>query len=303
MVIDNNAYKKQLANTKTFILEDGRTIAYLETGKPDGIPVVVLHGSPMCRMLYGPWVEDAISRGLRLIGYDRPGYGESTPLPGRSVAIAADDVAALAQHLGLSKFMVWGISGGGPHALACAARLPDLVIAAAALAPVAPYQAEGLDWWDGMGTTSYAEFTAALRGRDVFMQDLSGAPSYYASTDAVTFYDNSHSTLPPVEAAAFTQIQADFFLDSTRESLKVGLDGWVDDDIAFTRPWDFQLRQISIPVLIIQGDQDAVVPFGHGKWLASKIKNAESHFFTGEGHFDMMNHVPEVHSWLLKKMK
>jgi pimeloyl-ACP methyl ester carboxylesterase len=303
MVIDNNAYKKQLASTKTFILEDGRTIAYLEAGKLDGIPVVVLHGSPMCRMLYDPWVADAASRGIRLICYDRPGYGDSTPFPGRSVVQAVDDVAAIAKQLGLSKLLVLGISGGGPHALACAALLPDLVMAAATLAPIAPYQVEGLDWWEGMGTANIDEFSAALRGREAFKQHLVGVPSYYTSIDPETFYNNAKNSLPPADAAAFTRDKSDFFLDSTREAIKGGPDGWVDDDIAFTTPWGFQLNKISIPVLIMQGNQDDNVPFGHGKWLTSKIENAETHFFTGEGHFDMMNRVPETHAWLLDKLK
>lgn len=136
---------------RTITLEDGREIRLVEAGCPDGIPVIEHHGTPDSRLLYDRWVEDAQTRGIRLISYDRPSYGGSSPYPGRSVANAAADVAAIAQALSLKRLLVWGASGGGPHALACAALLPDLVVAAATLASVAPYQAAGLDWLAGMG--------------------------------------------------------------------------------------------------------------------------------------------------------
>ena len=135
----------------TITISDGRQIQIIEAGQPDGIPILVHNGTPGSRLLNPPWIEDAETRGIRLISYDRPGYGGSTPQPGRTVASAAADVAAIAKALGLSRLGVWGISGGGPHALACAALLPDLVWAAAALASPAPYQADGLDWLADMG--------------------------------------------------------------------------------------------------------------------------------------------------------
>ena len=138
------------ANDRTVTTQDGRKLRISEAGQPDGIPVLVHHGTPGSRLLYQPWVEDAQSRGIRLISYERPGYGGSTPHPGRSVASVADDVSAIAEHLNLDLLCVWGASGGGPHALACAALLPDLVVAAAAIASPAPYHADGLDWLAGM---------------------------------------------------------------------------------------------------------------------------------------------------------
>ena len=130
---------------------DGRTLAVEIDGDPAGRPVLVHNGTPNSRHLYGPNVRDAKERGLRLIGYDRPGYGGSSPKPGRTVADCAADVRAICAGLHIDRLAMWGISGGGPHVLACAALLPDLVVAAASLASEAPYGAEGLDWFEGMG--------------------------------------------------------------------------------------------------------------------------------------------------------
>lgn len=139
------------ASGRTFSTEDGRKIRISEVGQPDGVPVLVHRGTPQSRLLYDLWVEDAQSRGIRLIGYERPGYGGSTAHPGRTVDSAANDVAAIAKELDLNRLLVWGVSGGGPHALACAALLPGLVVAAAVLASPALYPAEGLDYFAGMG--------------------------------------------------------------------------------------------------------------------------------------------------------
>ena len=136
---------------RTIRTPDGRTLAVEIDGDPAGLPVLVHAGTPNSRHLYGPNVRDAGDRGLRLIGYDRPGYGGSTPHPGRTVADCAADVRAICAALDIGRLAMWGISGGGPHVLACAALLPDLVVAAASLASEAPYGAEGLDWFDGMG--------------------------------------------------------------------------------------------------------------------------------------------------------
>src|SRR6266853_5701986 len=127
------------ASNLTISTEDGRKIRISEAGQPDGVPVLVLRGSPHSRLLYDRWVEDAQSRGITLICYERPGYGGSTRHPGRTVASAADDVPAIAKDLGLNRLLVWGVSGGGPHALPCAALLPGLVVAAAAVGSIAPY--------------------------------------------------------------------------------------------------------------------------------------------------------------------
>ena len=159
---------------------DGRTLRVVEAGIPDGVPILVHHGTPGSGLFYPPWVSDAEERGIRLLGYDRPGYGSSTPSPGRSVASAADDVVAIAEALGLKRLSTWGLSGGGPHALACAALLPNLVVAAAALAPPAPYGSDGLDWFAGMGEQNVVEFGSAVGGRDQLERFVEFGPRHPA---------------------------------------------------------------------------------------------------------------------------
>src|SRR5579859_2902183 len=141
---------------------DGRTLALDIGGDPGGKPVLVHNGTPNSRLLYGPDKQDAAERGLRLIGYDRPGYGGSSPHPGRTVADCAADVRAICAALGIDRLAMWGISGGGPHVLACAALLPDLVAAAASLASPAPYGAEGLDFFAGMGQANVDDIKLEL---------------------------------------------------------------------------------------------------------------------------------------------
>src|SRR5256886_7389286 len=158
---------------RTVRTPDGRTLAVEEAGDPSGRPVLVHNGTPNSRHLFGPDAADAAARGLRLIGYDRPGYGGSTPQPGRTVADCAADARAICTGLGIGRLAMWGVSGGGPHVLACAALLPDLVPAVAALASLAPYDAEGLDWLAGFGQ-------AALDEVRLMLTDEAGGRAFFA---------------------------------------------------------------------------------------------------------------------------
>jgi pimeloyl-ACP methyl ester carboxylesterase len=283
---------------RTVRTPDGRTLAVEESGDPGGRPVLVHMGTPNSRLLYGPIMADAAARGLRLISYDRPGYGGSSPQPGRSVADCAGDVRAICAELGIDRLATWGISGGGPHVLACAALLPDLVTAAASLASPAPYGAEGLDYFAGMGQENVDDFSlfftdeAAARAKtDQDREELLAA----SPEDAAKALE---SLLTPTDAAALRGELAEYLAYSNQDGLAPGSQGWFDDNCT-VRPWGFDLADITVPVLLLHGRQDMFVPFSHGEWLAAHLPGVEARLLDHDGHLTLMkDRVPEVHAWL-----
>jgi pimeloyl-ACP methyl ester carboxylesterase len=291
-------------NSHTISTESDRKLCIIEAGQPDGVPVLVHHGTPGSNLLH-PWIKDAESRGIRLISYYRPGYGGSTPQPGRTVASAANDVAAIAKHLDLDRLCVWGASGGGPHALACAALLPELVIAVGVLESCAPYSADGLDWFAGMGESNINTIKTALKGRDDMEQfiEANNWPWLLGETPQ-TFVNGMRSLLSPVDIAVFSEDVATYMLNYMREGSKDRRDGWVDDYIAFTTPWDFEVNQIKIPVLLMHGEYDRFVSISHSEWLAEHIPNVDARLLADDGHITLLiNRIPEVHAWLLDQIK
>jgi pimeloyl-ACP methyl ester carboxylesterase len=281
---------------------DGRKLLIREGGAPAGVPVLFLHGSPGSSLQYAPHQLDAAAKGIRLVSYDRPGYGGSTRNPGRSVADCAADVEAVCDALELERVCVWGISGGGPHALATAALLPERVAAAAALAPAAPYDADGLDFFEGMGEQNIEEFGAIFEGEERHRETLErdGAEILAATPDSLV--EAWKSLLGPADVAVTTGRLARYLLDAMREAIEESLDGWLDDDVAFATPWGFELDSIRIPVLHWQGEQDKFVPYGHGVWLAEHIPGVDSRLSPEDGHLTLVERrVPEVHDWLLER--
>ncbi|MBO0835837.1 MAG: alpha/beta hydrolase [Actinobacteria bacterium] len=277
---------------------DGRTLAVEEGGDSNGRPVLVHGGTPNSRRLYEPHVRDAAARGLRLISYDRPGYGGSSPLPGRTVADCADDVRAICAQLGIDRLAMWGISGGGPHVLACAALLPDLVTAAASLASLAPFDADGLDYFADMGQDNvddtrlfFADKAAARAKADSDREEfLAASPEDLAS--------GLKSLLSPADAAVLQGELAEFLASSNKDGLAPGSQGWWDDN-CLLQPWGFELSDIAVPVLLLHGKHDKFVPFGHGEWLAAHIPGVEARLSDNDGHLTLVqNRVPEVHEWL-----
>ena len=285
---------------RTVTTLDGRELRVCEAGAPNGFAVLVHNGTPMSRLLFRPCVEDAEKRGLRLIGYDRPGYGGSTPQPGRSVADAAEDVATIADALGVDRLATWGISGGGPHALACAALLPERVVAAASLASVAPYPAEGLDWFAGMGEANVAEFGLILEGREALEPFLRQERDGMLAAGPAGLAEAMRTLLSPTDRAVLTGEAADYMFEAFRTGSEERLDGWLDDDLAFVKPWGFDLEQIDVPVLLWQGAEDRFVPLAHGEWLAARIPGVDARLSNDDGHLTLLiRRVGEVHDWLV----
>jgi len=278
---------------------DGRTLVVREAGDAEGFPILVHHGTPCLGLLYDGWVED----GVRLISYDRPGYGGSTRAPGRAVASCAADVEAIADALELPQLATWGVSGGGPHALACAALLPDRVVAAAALCSPAPHDAEELDWAEGMGAENIAEFAAAEQGAAALESYLSPEATALADATGPGLAAAIESLLAPVDREILVGGEvADYLAATMKGALAHGIDGWLDDDLAFVGDWGFDLGAIETPVLIRQGEQDRFVPVAHARWLAEHVAGAEARITAEDGHLTLYERaVPGVHAWLRRE--
>lgn len=249
---------------RTVHTRDGRTLAVEDCGDPAGRPVLVHMGTPNSRHLYGRNVRDAAERGLRLIGYDRPGYGESSPQPGRTVADCADDVRTICAELGIDRLATWGISGGGPHVLACAALLPDLVTAVASLASPAPYGAEGLDYFAGMGQANIDDTRLFLTDEAAARAKMDQDRDEILATSPDDAARGIESLLTPTDAAVLRGELAEYLVSSQQDGLAPGSEGWWEDNCT-ARPWEFDLADISVPVLLLHGRQDMFVPFGHGE--------------------------------------
>jgi pimeloyl-ACP methyl ester carboxylesterase len=283
-------------------LADGRIIQVHDVGDSNGAPVIVCHGTPASGMRLPAHSTDAAERGLRLIGFDRAGYCGSTPRPERTVGDVADDVSAIADALGLERFGMWGLSGGGPHVLACAALLSDRVVGVVSMASPAPYDADGLDWLAGMGKDNLEEFGASVAGRTALEAYLRPqAEAMLGADDRAA--DSLASLLAPVDAAVMASDLGRHIMESMRAGLAERLDGWVDDDLAFVAPWGFDLGEIGVPVLLWHGEPDRFVPFAHGRWLAERIPGVDARFFRDEGHLSLLERVPEAHAWLAERLQ
>lgn len=275
----------------TVRLGDGRVLDVLTADPIGGVPLVFHIGTPAGAAIYQPLVDAARARGFRMVHYSRPGYGSSTARAGRSVADAAQDVAAVLDAIGADRFATIGFSGGGPHGLACAALLPGRCLAAASVSGLAPYGVADLDWFAGMEQDNREEFSLAIAGGPGHTLRLESQVSEVAallarSPDAAALSDPATADI-----AAFKQ----FLATSFGRALQNGIQGWRDDDLAFTRAWGFDPAVISCPVAVWHGEQDQAVPPQHGRWLAAHIPNVRAHFDPERGHGDLFRlHVREI---------
>ena len=289
----------------TVAVPDGRTLAYAVWGDPDGFPVLGLHGTPGCRLERWPHEQLYRSLGVCYVTHDRAGYGRSARRHGRQVADEVDDVAALADHLGFDRFGVTGASGGGPHSLACAARLSERVIRATCLVGVAPLGTPGLErdaWLAGQDPENVKEFGWAMAGEDVLYpeleRELAEVVARVEVDPSTVLGDFEVSESDRAALARPEQIQ--IIRESVAEVAATGVAGWVDDDLAVIKPWGFTVDQITVPVLVRYGDTDVLVPPRHGEWLAANVPDCVVKIDDTAGHFapDPENDITENMRWL-----
>jgi len=273
---------------ETLRLADGRTLEYLLAGPADGKLLVLHGGTPTAATLFDPMVQAAARHGLRVLTHSRPGYAGSSPFPGRTVAAVAADVTALLDHLGVDRFLTVGWSGGGPHALACAALLPERCLGAAILAGVAPFSARGLEWLDGMGDENVEEFAAAVAGAPALTEYLEAQVPGLAAVRGDEVAAALGDLVSEVDREALTAEFADYTAALFRGAVSTGISGWLEDDLAFVAGWGFDLGAITVPVSIWQGGEDRMVPYAHGKWLAANVPGARVHLEPAEGHLTLV---------------
>lgn len=266
---------------------DGRTLDVQVSGPDAGMPLLFLHGTPGAGTQMRLHATRTAARSLRLVTYSRPGYGSSSRLPGRRVVDAAGDVEVVLRHLGADRCLVAGWSGGGPHALAAAALLPGRVAAVLTIAGVGPYGVEGLDFLDGMGEQNLEEFAMALKGEQALRPALETEAVGLRGATPEGLIDELSTLLPAVDRTALTAEFGEDKVANFSEALRTGVDGWVDDDLAFTHPWGFELDDLRVPTFVWQGGDDLMVPPAHGRWLATQIPGVVAHLKEAEGHLSV----------------
>ncbi|MFC4053499.1 alpha/beta fold hydrolase [Actinomadura syzygii] len=262
----------------------GRRLHVYDTGTAAAGEIVVFwhHGTPNIGLPPRPLFAGAPD--IRWVSFDRPGYGGSDSVPGRDVADAASNAAVVADALGIDRFAVMGHSGGGPHALACAALLPDRVVGAVSVSALAPFGADGLDWFAGMGPSSAASLRAATAGRAAKEQYEAAAeynPEMFTAAD--------HAAL---------QGEWSWFEDVVGPAVENGIGGLVDDDLAYVAPWGFDPAAIKAPLLVVHGERDRIVPSSHGRWLARNCPTALLRVTPDDGHISVLGSAPSALDWL-----
>ena len=245
------------------------------------------HGSPGAAEPFEPFHRAAAERGIVLAFPSRAGFGGSGRQEGRTVASAAADAVALADHLGHERFLTAGWSGGGPHALACAAMLPDRVRAAASVAGVAPYDAEGLDWTGGMGEDNQFEYPLAARDPAALLEWMEPQTEPMSRIEPDEWVRRLGSLISDVDARSVTGAFGEYLAGSYRAAFRDGPWGWYDDDLAFVGDWGFDVADIRVPVAVWQGHEDMFVPITHGEWLAVHIPGARAHLRPEHGHLSL----------------
>jgi pimeloyl-ACP methyl ester carboxylesterase len=279
----------KLAQRKTITMPDGRKVEFVTAGPERGMPLVLHAGTPVGLVFLHVVQDAAVRRGLRCVFVARPGYEGSTSRPGRRAADVAEDAAAVLDALGVTGFVTLGLSGGGPHALACAARLPGRCRAAATVGSPAPYDARGLDWLAGMGPENAEGFSRARADTPEYVKELAANAESAREVTGEQVSALFGGRVGEVDKAALTGEFADDIAAGLRAGARDGIAGWHDDEQAILHEWGFALDgQALAPVAIWQGDQELQVPYAHGQWLAQNVAGARAHLRPGEGHFSLV---------------
>jgi len=268
-------------------LGGGRTLHVYDTGADDAdgrLAVFWHHGTPNIGAPPEPLFAAADRLGIRWVSYDRPGYGGSSPHPDRDVASAAAYVSSIADALGIDHFAVMGHSGGGPHALACGALLPGRVLGVVSVAGLAPFGAEGLDWFAGMAASGVASLRAAAEGRaakERYESEAEYDPEMFTAAD--------HAALSG---------RWSWVLDVVGPAVEGGQGGLIDDDLAYVAPWGVDPARVIAPTLFLHGGRDRVVPSSHSEWLARRCPSAQLRLYPDDGHISVLDSVESAMEWL-----
>ena len=276
-----------MAGSVDLTLADGRNLVAHDTAEPDGgsrLVVLWHHGSPQTGRILEPVADAAARRAIRVISFGRAAYGGSSRNPGRDVASVGIDVEHLVDALGVERFAVMGASGGGPHALACAARMPGRVTGVVTFASPAPFSST-FDWFEGM------QAPAALRSA------LSGIEARTAHAKVDVF---DPGQFLPADWATLAGPWKVLGADAQREG-EAGSDGVIDDDVAFVSPWGFDRAEVAAPVLLVQGGLDRVIPPSHAQHLLAELPDAQLWLRPHDGHVSVLEALPVALDWLLDR--
>jgi pimeloyl-ACP methyl ester carboxylesterase len=291
------------SDTQTVSVTDGRTLTFAEWGDLDGFPVFFLHGTPGSRFLRHYDESKYAEVGARVITYDRPGYGGSDRDRGRRAVDCVADVAAIADQLGVERFAVIGASGGGPHSLAVAARLPERVTRATCAVGVVPFDTPDFDWFEGMDPLNVKEIGWALEGEDVLAPELEREAAEMlerVAADPSKLMGDDWQLSEADRAELARTERHDVIRQTVNEAYRRGVWGWVDDDLCLTRPWGFDVAEIRVPTRVIYGLTDVLVPWRQGEWLARNVPNAEVVVEEHRGHLPDPDLVAERYGWLVQ---
>jgi pimeloyl-ACP methyl ester carboxylesterase len=282
------------ATWHTIGTRDGRELEVITQGRDGGMPLIYHSGTPTAAVEFRMLAEPAAALGWQLVRASRPGYAGSLRREGRSVADVVEDTRTILDYLGQYRFVTLGWSGGGPHALATAALMPDRCAAAAILASLAPFDAVGLDWYAGMAPDNVEEFSAAAESSRALTSFLETQATALATVKGEQVAEVLGQLVDEIDRAALTGEVADYVAEDFRRGVSNGVAGWRDDDLAFVRPWGFDLSDIKVRISVWQGAHDRMVPFEHGRWLAAHIPGARVNLHHDEGHLSLVAQLPRI---------